>query len=187
MKEPDETIETASTTIGDEFVNEPAQLAGIEPSKQQSRFCWQRPILLYAFAITCGMVVALPSPLPWGPIGFIFEDLWRGSEFVLPVFAIVFGYTLYCCALLIRGTLNSLQAERLQLAEYLAYFGGMLGVVVQLVSLSHSNTETLDTKMVLGALAPFKTGLLVWGFAITVRWLAEHVAALQANTRKNEN
>jgi hypothetical protein len=148
---------------------------------------WNRPAALYPFAIAVAMILLTPFPTAWLWIRETFSPLWKDSEVVFPVFVIVFVYTSYCCIRLFQGELGPAQTDRLQLAEYLGYFAGMLGVVLRLVSLSHGKSDTLDSKSVLGALAPFEIGLLVWGFALTVRWVAEHRAHIESTNSPDEN
>jgi hypothetical protein len=159
----------------------------VEPIPAQLPRFWQRPAVAYAFAssVAGALLIPFPAAFSWLSVGLV--ELWNNSGIVFPALAVVLCYAFYCCALLAQGKLNSLHIDRLQLAEYFAYSAGLLGIVFRLESLSRGTTGGFDPKAVMGALAPFKMGLLVWVFVSSIRWLGEHITTIRSSRLIHED
>jgi hypothetical protein len=159
----------------------------LDPLCAPSRWRRQWPTIGYAFTIALAAALLIPFPEVGSWITNAFAEICSGSGGVFPAFVIVFGYTSYCCVLLAKRKLTPLHHDRLQLAEHFAYSAGLLGIIIRLVSLSHSTTENFDPKTLLGALTPFKIGFSLWVLVVAVRWLAEHIATIDSNRNNDEN
>jgi hypothetical protein len=170
--------------MNDSFSDETA--ISIEPATAKLSRVWQRPAVVYSFACAFAAAILIPLSRASSWLAETVGSVWTSMGVVVPVFAVVLCYACYCCVLLFNHQLTTLHIDRLQLAEYFAYSAGLLGIVLRLESLSHGTAETIDPRAVMGALAPFKVGLVLWVLVSAVRWLGEHIMTIKTHELHHE-
>jgi hypothetical protein len=150
---------------------------------------WRRqwPAFAYAFALALAAVLFIPVPEAGRWLMSTLAVLWRMSGGMLPLSLTILAYVVHCGILLASRRLTTLHIDRLQLAEHFAYSSGILGVIIRLVTLSHTEVENFDPRTVLGAIAPFEIGFSLWALVVATRWLAEHIAIINSKKGVHEN
>ncbi len=157
-----------------------------EPMSNLSPAAWRWPLFGYSFA--AAMIVVLFVPVSAGRwLAAACAEVQADSGIVLPAFLAVACYCAYCVTLLVKNRITTLESDRLQLAEHIAYSCGLLGAIFRLVSLSHSSEGTPVAGVLLGTLAPFKIGFSLWVGVVIIRWLSEHIAMMRGKEQAREN
>ncbi len=157
-----------------------------EKMPELSPTAWQWPLFGYSFAAALILILFTPAAAGrW--LAAASAGVQADCGIVLPAFVAVVCYSGYCITLLIKNKLTTLESDRLQVAEHIAYSSGLLGAIFRLVALSHNSEGTPAAGILLGTLAPFKIGFSLWVGVVIIRWLAEHIVMMKRKVPTHEN